>query len=344
MNLKLAVVGRLTVSLIVALLVAISAGSTRAQGLTAQYFNDADSGAHPFSSAPLLTRIDPVINFDWGTGSPDPVVHNDYFSVRWTGVIVPRFTDHYEFHLTSDDRSRLWIDGKIIIDDWDPPHAARDFLGSDDLVAGKSYPIKVEYQETQGGAVARLEWMSALQVREFIPASQLHPTSDIKTRVDSSINSFRTGTAKTYRISAGGVDVDNFTGDNYYTGDSRVIFSPFKTSVSGIAGPAPEIVYEKERFGKDFTYTFPSLIAHGNYNVRLHFAESMMDNPGTRTFNVFINGRRVLTNFDIYATAGKNQGVVREFFANAADAGQIAIRFVGVIDNAKINGIEILPV
>ena len=39
------------------------------------------------SGNPILQRNDSSINFDWGLGSPDPVVNADQFSARWTRVI-----------------------------------------------------------------------------------------------------------------------------------------------------------------------------------------------------------------------------------------------------------------
>ncbi len=51
----------------------------------------------------------------------------------------------------------------------------------------------------------------------------------------------------------------------------------------------------------------------------------------------------MLSNFDIYATAGGNyKAVVREFTATANSSGQIVINFNTVTDNATIEGIEIL--
>src|SRR5437762_13765708 len=39
------------------------------------------------SGNPILQRNDSAINFDWGLGSPDPVVHSDQFSARWTRTV-----------------------------------------------------------------------------------------------------------------------------------------------------------------------------------------------------------------------------------------------------------------
>ena len=56
------------------------------------------------------------------------------------------------------------------------------------------------------------------------------------------------------------------------------------------------------------------------YTVRLHFAEIYWTAAGQRRFNVAINGTQVLTNFDIFATAGANKALVRDFSATPTRA------------------------
>ena len=76
----------------------------------------------------------------------------------------------------------------------------------------------------------------------------------------------------------------------------------------------------------------------------MHFAELFQTAAGKRVFNVLINGTTVLSNFDIFATAGAAfKAVVRDFTATANASGQIVINFNTVTDNATIEGIEIIP-
>jgi hypothetical protein len=75
----------------------------------------------------------------------------------------------------------------------------------------------------------------------------------------------------------------------------------------------------------------------------LHFAEEYWTTAGSRIFNVLIDGTQVLTNFDIFATAGgEYKAVVEQFTEVAPTNGTFTIQFVTVKDNAQINGIEIL--
>ena len=58
----------------------------------------------------------------------------------------------------------------------------------------------------------------------------------------------------------------------------------------------------------------PSKAVPGMYTVRLHFADLDNDQPGRRVFDVKLQGKVVLKDFDIVAAGGgKNRAVVREF-------------------------------
>lgn len=121
-----------------------------------------------------FSRIDPEVNYNWGYASPSPALASDAFSIRWTGLVEPRFSDSYLFHTLSDDGVRLWVDNKKIIDNW-TDHVLAEDAGIANLEAGKKYPIQLEYYERTGHAVIKLQWSSNRQLREIIPTSQLYP-------------------------------------------------------------------------------------------------------------------------------------------------------------------------
>ncbi|HEX4089262.1 MAG TPA: glycoside hydrolase family 3 C-terminal domain-containing protein, partial [Trebonia sp.] len=144
-------------------------------------------------------------------------------------------------------------------------------------------------------------------------------------------------------ISAGGPAAAPFAADEDFTGGSTASVTN-AISTTGITNPAPQSVWQHNRYG-NFTYTIPGLTAGANYTVRLDFAEEYWTAAGSRTFNVLINGSQVLTNFDIFATAGGEfKGVAESFTTTANSTGKITVQFVTVKDNAQVNGIEISPV
>src|SRR5579885_1726161 len=147
--------------------------------------------------------------------------------------------------------------------------------------------------------------------------------------------------AGSVQINAGGSAVAPFIADTDFSGGSTASVSN-TIDTSGVTNPAPQSVYQSNRFG-NFTYTIPGLTASASVTVRLHFAETFWTAAGKRIFNVTINGTQVLTNFDIFATAGAaSKAVVEQFAATASSSGTVTIQFVTVTDNAQVNGIEVL--
>lgn len=137
-------------------------------GLTAQYF------ANETLTGPAITRTDWLIHFNWnsGSGSPDPSIPQGKFSTRWSGHVEARYTETYTFHTRTDDGVRLWVNGQLLIDDWNG-HAPTDNSGSIALVAGQKYSIVMEYMQLSQGASASLSWSSATTPKQIIPSSQL---------------------------------------------------------------------------------------------------------------------------------------------------------------------------
>jgi hypothetical protein len=131
--------------------IAYSPPACTGDGFRAEYFNNQDL------TDSKVTRVDPFINFDFGVGSPDPSIDGDTFSARWEGRLVAPVTGAYTFHADTDDGVRLWINNQLVIDQW--INRCCDTL---DVVvtlqAGQTYPIKMEYFDNNGFAVAKLTW------------------------------------------------------------------------------------------------------------------------------------------------------------------------------------------
>lgn len=102
-----------------------------------------------------LMRDDADIDFHWGTGAPAAGLPRDGFSVRWTGTINLR-AGLYRFTTTTDDGVRLWVNGHKLIDRWyDQPTTSH----SSTIHVTGGIPIRMEYYENGGVAVARLNWV-----------------------------------------------------------------------------------------------------------------------------------------------------------------------------------------
>ncbi|MBN1997858.1 hypothetical protein JW935_09925 [candidate division KSB1 bacterium] len=78
-------------------------------------------------------------------------------SLRWTGRITAPESGEYIFYPFTDDGVRLWIDGKLLVDDW-TSHAPKENSGRVFMTAGKTVDFRMDYFQGAGGAVADLFW------------------------------------------------------------------------------------------------------------------------------------------------------------------------------------------
>ncbi len=121
-------------------------------GLKAEYFQNTK-----FEGAPAIARTDATVNFEWAYFGVTPdMVRN--FSVRWTGVFVPPVTGDYLIGFTGEDGYRVWLDDKLVVEDWTPHRPATTELKPMHLEAARVYKIKIEYFQLIRGAEARLIW------------------------------------------------------------------------------------------------------------------------------------------------------------------------------------------
>src|SRR4051812_39217125 len=100
-------------------------------GLAAAYFNNTDL------TDLKLARTDSQVSFDWNAGAPSSLLGSDY-AVRWTGRVNARYTEQYRFVAFTAGMVRLWVNGKLIIDDWNQ-HALKSDSGYINLQAGVRY-------------------------------------------------------------------------------------------------------------------------------------------------------------------------------------------------------------
>jgi beta-glucosidase len=121
-------------------------------GLKGEYFQGTE-----LQGAPVVTRTDADVNFDFNDASPAPGLGRENFSVRWTGFLTPDQSGTYEVGVTGDDGYRLWLDGKLMVEDW-TTHAPSTKTAVIPLEKGRKYAVKLDYFQGGGGAVARLIW------------------------------------------------------------------------------------------------------------------------------------------------------------------------------------------
>jgi hypothetical protein len=119
-----------------------------------EYFNNMT-----LSGTPVLVRDDgnSYLDFNWGSGSPAPEcgIGVDNFSARWTRTVYLA-AGRWRFTTSTDDGVRLYVDGKLVIDQW-RDQSLKSYTVDLDLTAG-NHTLRMEYYENGGGAVAKLSW------------------------------------------------------------------------------------------------------------------------------------------------------------------------------------------
>jgi len=143
------------------------------------------------AGTPALVREDAEIAFDWGTASPDFRLPADNFSVRWTRDVTVK-EGNYVFETSTDDGVRLYIDGRVLIDEW-RDMSLHTFQARTELTGG-THTLRMEYYEHIGSAQAKLRWY---------PADDITPAGNLITCVGT-----RDSWIKVYQLTANGEWLD----------------------------------------------------------------------------------------------------------------------------------------
>ena len=137
-------------------------------GLAATYYDNPDL------TGLTESRVDPTVDFNWGAfGTPDPAIGYAGFSARWTGRLVPQYSEPYTLSTTTSDGVRLWVNNQLIIDHWGI-QSATETSGTIQLTANQAVDIKMEYACVSGTGAANLAWSSPSTAKQTIPRSQLY--------------------------------------------------------------------------------------------------------------------------------------------------------------------------
>jgi hypothetical protein len=146
-----------------------------------------------------------------------------------------------------------------------------------------------------------------------------------------------------FSVNVGGDAAGSFVADTGAEGGNLAPMTSATIDRSLVPAPQPpEAVYQTERWGA-MTYRIGGYEPNSVHDVDLHFAETYFSAAGQRKFHVNINGKRKLTNLDIFAAAGaKNRAIVKTVKGRINASGELVISFlVGSVDQPKIDGIVI---
>jgi beta-glucosidase len=120
-------------------------------GLTAEFFQNRD-----LQGPPVVTRIDPQVDFVFTEQPPDPSMGKLNLSARWTGFLTAKVSGSYQIGVSGLDGCRLWLDGQLLVDHWGSCVATTKEV---QLLQGHKYPVKLEYWRGGGAARIKLIWL-----------------------------------------------------------------------------------------------------------------------------------------------------------------------------------------
>jgi hypothetical protein len=126
------------------------------------------------------------------------------------------------------------------------------------------------------------------------------------------------------------------TDRNFNTGNAFTSAQPW----TGSNAPLYGTVRWDPAAAPEMSYSFP--VTPGTYTVTLHFAEIYFTAVGSRVFDVYIDGTKVLDKLDIVQEVGPLAPFVRSFTVNQTGS-SLTISLVHHVENPTISGIEILP-
>ncbi|WP_185367612.1 PA14 domain-containing protein [Listeria booriae] len=111
---------------------------------SASYYNNTT-----LSGTPVLKQTEKALHFDWGYDSPSSKVNKDNFSAKYEADMTFDETATYRISGVADDRVRVYVDGKLVVDKWtNNVHQLNELVS----ITKGTHKIKVEYVEVASAA------------------------------------------------------------------------------------------------------------------------------------------------------------------------------------------------
>jgi alpha-D-xyloside xylohydrolase len=196
-------------------------------GLTFEYFN----GKNFEEFVGSKTRDTLYLH---ALGSPYKGVARDGFSVRISGVMIPSKTGTYQAKVDGDDGVRLYIDGKLIIDEWKADDSFHANYTTIKLEAGKKYEIKHEFFDNISGAFTRFAFTNLDGTQAEVEAVK---------NVDKSRSVYLPGNTKWFDFWTG----KTFEGGQTITAAAPIETMPLFVKAGSIVPMGPVVQYATEK-------------------------------------------------------------------------------------------------
>lgn len=153
------------------------------------------------------------------------------------------------------------------------------------------------------------------------------------------------GQQKPMRINCGGSGYTDSQGQ-VWAADSGFNEGTASTIAAKVTGTNDPTLFQTGRWATTTRTPLQDSFAvpNGKYHVNLYFAETYapQQSRGARIFNVKLNGAMAFQNVDIFAEAGASAALIKGSELTVSN-GKLLIELDGVVQNPKVNAIEVLP-
>lgn len=148
-------------------------------GLTGAYFDNPE-----LTGEPVLTRIDPRLDFAWIGAAPAPGLPGVGFGVRWRGRFAPRARAAHRFYVASDGAVRLAlvVDGseRVLLDEQGEGGRVVEHVSAPlALEPGRLYELQLDYRNRRGAASLSVQYGTAPDSKQAIPTADLYPSDGL---------------------------------------------------------------------------------------------------------------------------------------------------------------------
>ena len=161
-----------------------------------------------FSVLPDFDTLSPISTGFISEFSLSPARQLNDYAFRYRSCLDVPAAGSYTFYTTSDDGSKLFIDGVEVVDN-DGLHGAVEQSGTASLSQG-SVPIEVQFFELSGADTLTVSWESAAISKQTIPSDALIPCDAPVTATPTSVDfgTVSSPTTQTVRVSHGGASTE----------------------------------------------------------------------------------------------------------------------------------------
>jgi hypothetical protein len=120
---------------------------------------------------PTFRKVDKAFNWKAVHGKFNDTDLEKHFYVRWTGILRIPKDETYTFFTESDDGSRLWVAGQIVVENGGL-HSMVEKDGNIKLNAG-DHEFRVDLYQNEGAVGLKIRWETIGVAKEIIPAAAL---------------------------------------------------------------------------------------------------------------------------------------------------------------------------